>query len=67
MYKHYVYRIKGTEWYITENHHTVCEMSGSHGGADSDYCFVLFSGLRLPPPRNHNQIVKHTLITSLES
>lgn len=29
------------------------EMSGSHDGANSDFCFVFWA--KLPPPRNHSQ------------
>lgn len=53
MYKHYVYRINGTGWQSTENHHTMHEMSGSHDGANSDFCFVFWA--KLPPPTNHSQ------------
>ena len=56
MYKHYIYRTKGAGWHITENQHTMHEMSCSHGGANSDFCSVFWA--RLPPPRKHNQTYK---------
>jgi len=65
MHKHYVYRINGIGWHITENHHTMHEMSGSHDGANSDF-FVLFFGLNYHHPETTTKIIKHVL-TSLAS
>jgi hypothetical protein len=65
MYKHYVYRTNGTGRHITENHHTMHEMSGSHDGANSDFSFVFWANYH--HPETTTNIIKHILTTSLVS